>query len=186
MGAKRKKTWFNSTYESKKKKDTASIKGCECSEGGPSELCEMTSSRSPMCMFLPKLTLLDDGLGGCLTSPSEGCRELSTQAKHTLTAIRNQEKILRPGVRLPAGAVTPGGRRCSSWLSKASWLWIDLPNLNPNKHFGDAMNCYLYPCCSAEKILRGSELAEEFTEFQHCNLVSPLFSLGFWIQSGMG
>lgn len=80
--------------------------------GGPPEPRGMTSSRSPMCMFQPKLRLL----GGGLTSPSEGCRELSTQAKHNLTAIRNLEKILRPGVRLPAGAVTPGVTRRTSWF----------------------------------------------------------------------
>lgn len=50
----------------------------------------MTSTRPPLCMRLAKLRLLDDGQGGWLTV--EGCRELSTQTKHTLGAIRN----LRP------------------------------------------------------------------------------------------
>lgn len=112
----------------------------------------MTSSRSPVRTCL---RLRGDGLGGRLTW--QGCRELSTQAKHTLRAVRKQEKVLKPGVGLAAGAGTPGVARCSSWFTaKASSLWIDWPNLNPSAHYGDAVNCYLHHGCSTEKIFRRS------------------------------
>lgn len=185
MGAKRKKNrerfrgrenpGFTARMKERKKKDPASIKGCECSEGGggPPGPCEMTSS-----MFLPKLRLLGDGLGPRRVSESSARRP--NIPWRLLGARRRSWDLARP----PAGAVTPRVRRCSSWLLKASSLWIAWPNLNPNKRFGDAMNCYLYHCGSAE-ILRGSELAEEFLEFQQSHLVSPLFRILNPVRNGL-